>query len=217
MDSLKVPSSNTNQGNPNMPQNPPAASPAMPPVAGGMQPAAQPETQTAETKPMEITITLPTNAYFVSGIRDFTLGLIRNMTEFSEQWAFRFQSVVDELCNNAIEHGSEPGDTIKITFINCQSESIEIIVEDAGSGKVKIAAEELTRIVKERSDPNYVHTGIRGRGLSKIVAEWTDELEFQDTKNGGIKVRVKKFLKDPNLPQSAGNALENPTHLVLNT
>ncbi len=167
-------------------------------------------------KPMEITITLPTNAYFVSGIRDFTLGLIRNMTEFSDQWAFRFQSVVDELCNNAIEYGSKPGDNIIITFINHPKDNIEIIVKDSGSGKVKITAEELTSIVKERTNPQYIHTGIRGRGLSKIVSEWTDELVFNNTGNGGIEARIKKYLKDPNLSQNTGNPLENPTHLVLN-
>ena len=191
----------------------PAGNANVPPQGTGANAPAQP----LENKPMEITITLPTNAYFVSGIRDFTLNLIRNMTQFSEQWAFRFQSVVDELCNNAIEHGSKPGDTIRITFINNPGNSIEIIVRDAGTGKVKISAEELTRIVKERSDPNYVHTGIRGRGLSKIVAEWTDELAFKDTENGGIEVHIKKYLRDPNLPQQSANALENPTHLVLNT
>ncbi|MBU0667911.1 ATP-binding protein [Patescibacteria group bacterium] len=178
-------------------------------------PAGTPE-RVVSGKPMEITITLPTNAYFVSGIRDFTLGLIRNMTEFSEQWAFRFQSVVDELCNNAIEHGSKQGDNIVITFINHPKESIEIIVRDSGSGKAKMSASELNRIVKERTDPHYVHIGIRGRGLSKIVAEWTDELVFSDTETGGIEARVKKYLKDPNLPQQTGNPLENPTHLVLN-
>ena len=181
----------------------------------GVQQTEQEQKESLETKPMKITITLPTNAYFVSGIRDFTLGLIRNMTEFTEQWAFRFQSVVDELCNNAIEHGSNPGDEIKITFINNPGSSLEIIVKDPGTGKVKIDAAELQRVVKERSDPNYVHTGIRGRGLSKIVAEWTDELVFTNTEEGGIEVRIKKFLKDPNLPSQAPNALENPTHLVL--
>lgn len=188
--------------------------PITPPTATneGNQPVEQ-----QAVKPMEITITLPTNAYFVSGIRDFTLNLIRNITEFSEQWAFRFQSVVDELCNNAIEHGSQAGDIIKITFINTPNDSIQIIVEDSGKGKVKSSAEELTRIVKERSDPNYIHTGIRGRGLAKIVSEWTDELTFSDTEQGGIKVQIKKFLRDPNIPQPSANPLENPTHLVLNT
>lgn len=180
-----------------------------------MQPATGISQPTPAVKPMKITITLPTNAYFVSGIRDFTLGLIRNMTEFSEQWAFRFQSVVDELCNNAIEHGSSPGEEIKITFINNPHESIEIIVEDSGTGKSKISAIELDRLVKERTNPSYVHTGIRGRGLSKIVSEWTDELSFLDLQGGGLQVRIKKYLKDPRLEQEMSKVLESPAHLVL--
>jgi len=171
--------------------------------------------QTIETKPVRITITLPTNAYFMSGIRNFTLGLIRNMTEFSEQWAFRFQSIVDELCNNAIEHGSEPGRDITITFVSTPHDSIEILVQDTGSGKNKMNAQELKKLVVERRDPKYVHTGIRGRGLSKIVAEWTDELEFKDIDKGGIEVRIKKFLNDPKLKEMS-QYLESPNHLVLN-
>lgn len=164
---------------------------------------------------MKITITLPTNAYFMSGIRNFTLGLIRNMTEFSEQWAFRFQSIVDELCNNAIEHGSEPGKDITLTFISYSHDSIEIYVKDTGTGKNKMKAEDLQLLIKERRDPNYVHTEIRGRGLSKIVAEWTDELEFKNTEEGGVEVRIKKFLNDPKLKEMT-QYLESPTHLVLN-
>jgi anti-sigma regulatory factor (Ser/Thr protein kinase) len=170
--------------------------------------------QSQEGKPIRIMITLPTNAYFISGIRDFTLGLIRNMTEFSEQWAFRFQSVVDELCNNAIEHGSAPGQEIKITFINYPHDSIEITIEDSGTGKVKLSAKELTAILNERRNPGYQNVGIRGRGLAKIVAEWTDELEFIDLPGGGIKVRIRKYLQDPKLKELS-QFLESPTHLVL--
>jgi hypothetical protein len=56
--------------------------------------------------------------------------------------------------------------------------------------------------------------GIRGRGLSKIVAEWTDELEFTDLPGGGIRVRIRKFLQDPKLKEMS-NFLDSPTHLVL--
>lgn len=174
-----------------------------------------PKIQQGEAKPTEITITLPTNAYFISGIRDFTLALIKNMTEFSEQWAFRFQSVVDELCNNAIEHGSTPGENIKIKFISTPHDSIEIIVEDSGTGKNKMTATDLTMLVNERRNPNYIHKGIRGRGLSKIVAEWTDELVFTDLENGGVQVRIKKYLKDPKI-QEMSKFLDSPNHLVLN-
>lgn len=171
--------------------------------------------QAENQKPTKITITLPTNAYFMSGIRDFTMAMIKNMTHFSEQWAYRFQSVVDELCNNAIEHGSSADREIKISFINNPNDSIEIVVEDSGTGKNKISSEDLKKLVAERSKPGYPFTEIRGRGLAKIVAAWTDELEFTDLPTGGIQVHVKKYLKDPSLSKSIPGMQNDPTHIVL--
>lgn len=170
--------------------------------------------ENAQKDPIKITIILPTNAYFMSGIRDFTLSMIRNMTHFSEQWAYRFQSVVDELCNNAIEFGSAPGKDIVVTFINHPDESIEITVEDTGTGKLKTNADELKKLVAQRSQPGYIFKEIRGRGLAKIVAAWTDELEFIDIPNNGIKVRIKKYLNKPLQPVS-GQVQQDPTHIVL--
>lgn len=164
---------------------------------------------------VKITITLPTNAYFMSGIRDFTLSMIKNMTNFSEQWAYRFQSVVDELCNNAIEHGSSSKREIKVSFINYPGESVEIIVEDSGTGKTKSKAADLQKLVAERSKPGYPFTEIRGRGLAKIVAAWTDELQFEDLANGGLKVKVKKYLKNPALSASVPSMVSAPDHIVL--
>lgn len=144
----------------------------------------------------KITITLPTNAYFMSGIRDFTLNMIKNTTNFPEKWAFRFQSVVDELCNNAIEYGSSAGSDIRITFIYIKDQYLEIDVEDTGTGKNKITAAQLQKIFDERRERGYVFTGIRGRGLVKIVGEWTDEIKFSDKQGGGIIVSVKKYIKN---------------------
>lgn len=172
--------------------------------------------QQQNKEPVRITITLPTNAYFMSGIRDFTLSMIRNMTKFSDQWAYRFQSVVDELCNNAIEHGSSPNHEIKVIFINYPNESIEIVVEDSGTGKDKVKAEDLQKLVAERSKPGYAFNEIRGRGLAKIVSAWTDELKFVDLPTGGIQTRIKKSLNTP-MPdmQASGTVQQDPTHLVL--
>lgn len=166
-------------------------------------------------EPVKITITLPTNAYFMSGIRDFTLSMIRNMTHFSEQWAYRFQSVVDELCNNAIEYGSAPKQEIKVIFINYPDSSVEIIVEDTGTGKNKTSSADLQKFVAERTKPGYPFTELRGRGLAKIVAAWTDELEFSDLENGGMRVRVKKYLNVPSPKQGFGSPIGDPTHVVL--
>lgn len=145
----------------------------------------------------KITITMPSTAYFISGIRDFTLNLVKNTTQFQEKWAFRFQSVIDELCNNAIEYGSLKGSEIRITFKYAKNDYLEIAVEDTGTGKNKIKAEQLQKMFEEKRAPGYVFSGIRGRGLAKIVGEWTDEINFEDRVGGGIKVSVKKYLKDP--------------------
>jgi len=164
-------------------------------------------------KPTKITITLPTEAYFMSGIRDFTLNMIKNTTNFPEKWAFRFQSVVDELCNNAIEYGSAPGSEIRLTFIHVKDQYLEIVVEDTGTGNNKMNAEQLQKLFDDRKAPGYAFTGIRGRGLVKIVGEWTDEIKFEDRPNGGIKVTVKKFLKNP---RQNTQGIEAPQKIALN-
>lgn len=149
-----------------------------------------------ENTPVKISIILPTNAYFMSGIREFTMTVVQNMTGFSEQWAYRFQSVVDELTNNAIEFGSAPGKDIKVTFVSVQDKYIEVYVEDSGTGPSKKSAEEMSAFIEERKnvDPATI-TSIRGRGLSQIVSNWTDTLEFSDNEQGGLTVHVVKSIE----------------------
>lgn len=168
-----------------------------------------------DEQPTKITIIIPTQAYFLSGIRDFVVNLTKNLTGFSIQWAYRFQAVVDELCNNAIEHGSQPGETIHITLISTKKKSLEIMVEDTGTGKEKMSAEQLAELLKKRKqmmDNQYL--GFRGRGLPKIVGEWTDEILFEDIPTGGIRVRVKKYLRKEEDAVLSG-AQKDPSHFVL--
>lgn len=159
----------------------------------------------------KITITLPTNAYFMSGIRDFTLNMIKNTTNFPEKWAFRFQSVVDELCNNAIEYGSSPGSEIRISFNHVPDQYLEITVEDTGTGQGKTTAAQMEQLMAERREPGYAFTGIRGRGLVKIIGEWTDEIHFKDRPEGGLSITVKKYLKDARANEANLQMNENNT------
>lgn len=147
----------------------------------------------AETR---ISIILPTNAYFMSGVRDFTMNIVQNMTGFSKKWAFRFQSIVDELCNNAIEHGSSLGKEVKVTFVSRPGVSIEVVVEDSGTGPEKISAEEILALIRDKKTQlsTNAYSGIRGRGLAQIVSGWTDELKFDNINGGGLKVSALKLL-----------------------
>ena len=169
-----------------------------------------------DNKPVRISILLPTNAYFMSGIRDFTMSFIKNATKFSEQWAYRFQSIVDELCNNAIEYGSTPGQDIKLTLVYTPGDSLEITVEDTGTAKDHKTAADVQKIVDEKKKPGYIHSGIRGRGLSNIVFGWSDEVTFRDIPHGGLMVTAKKKLtQELNTPQTTSSS--DPTHVILPT
>lgn len=193
-----------NLPNPQGPQNAmpaPAAAPTVQPAATSE--AAHPEEQSVLQKsnnklsleaPIKITVILPTNAYFMAGIRDFTMTVTQNMTGFSQQWAFRFQSVVDELTNNAIEFGSAVGENITISFVSVKNKYIEVYVADTGTGTSKMSAADMTQYLETHKniDPTTITT-IRGRGLSQIVANWADKVEFVDNETGGLTAHVIKY------------------------
>lgn len=206
----------------NIPQQPqgqvtPLAPAVQTPVQTGVATAENPEqvvTDAIESKPVEIVFEFPTNAYFVSGIREFVLNLTKNMTGFSEQWAFRFQAVVDELCNNAIEHGSRPGEKLRVTFLSTSS-SLEALVEDTGTGKDKMNPESMKKLLESRQNlTQEQYLGFRGRGLPKIVSEWTDSVVFETSTLGGLCVHIKKDLRKEDDVVSSQQS-NDPTHLVL--
>lgn len=148
----------------------------------------------SKEKVMRIVIVIPSNIYFQSGIRDFSLQMVRNLTESSEQWAFRFQTIVDELCNNAIEHGSQEGEDIALTYYVKPGKWLEFIVEDKGTGPHPLKARQLEAMVDERAKDTKSLGGMRGRGLSRIVKKWADDLTFEDREGGGLRVKMRKNL-----------------------
>ena len=117
-------------------------------------------------------------------------------SDFSENWAYRFQTVVDELCNNAIEHGSEADSYIKITFIAVPDKHIKIKVEDFGKKENPITAKQIEEKNLKTQKTDIKDLGLRGRGLALIVSKWTDKLEIKDTKDGGHIVEITKNLND---------------------
>jgi anti-sigma regulatory factor (Ser/Thr protein kinase) len=169
--------------------------------------------QNNSDKPVEIKIELPTNAYFMSGIRDFTLSLIENMTDFSSQWAYRFQSVVDELANNAIEHGSSANDKILVTFFAIANKEIKIVVEDHGHPEKPMKAEQVMTQMEKNKNKDKSEFSIRGRGLAFIVDKWTDKLEITDRPSGGLRIAVTKYLNDENFKTS--DRSDDPKNIII--
>ena len=100
---------------------------------------------------------------------------------FNHQQAERLRSVTDELCNNAIEHGSQPTSEVLLE-VQSDENAMKITCQDQGHGNTLKAAD----IQKRISGEEPIETG-RGRGLKMIVQSFVDELRFEDRKEGGIK------------------------------
>ena len=93
-------------------------------------------------------INIPASMTFSSILRDLIGSLIQNDTKFSSKWKHRIQLMADELINNAIEHGSSPGSIVKITLTIHNNSDFEIVIEDTGTGKKQMNAEELMSFAK---------------------------------------------------------------------
>ena len=115
-----------------------------------------------------IAIAMLSNIEFSPRIRELVLSIIRNNTEFSSRWACRLQSVIDELVNNAIEHGSDGKSLVTLTiFLSTADGSLEFTIADTGTGNKKTTAAALTKKMQENYEIMKLNplsnTTIRGR------------------------------------------------------
>lgn len=122
----------------------------------------------SEHKRKVISISMLSSMEFSPRIRELVLSVIRNNTNFSSRWACRLQSVIDELVNNAIEHGSDGNSLVTITiFLSTVDGSLEVTIADMGTGKKKTTAEILTKKMRENYEIMKINpllnTSVRGR------------------------------------------------------
>ena len=162
-------------------------------------PSAQANVKTRQDKINQVKISFPPDVFFVSGLRDFVGSMARTMAKLDGAWVFRIQLIVDELCNNAVEHGSEIEDgEVHLELKVTPGKRLDIVVEDRGVHPLKADASEIEQRVKEKHKKHAIADweSVRGRGLSHIVLPLVDELEFIDLDDGGLRAHITKYLSD---------------------
>lgn len=110
---------------------------------------------------------------------------------FKEREAYQIELIVDEICNNALEHGGlSPQDKLKV-ICNFDEGYLDLAVKD--KGKREFNLEEI--LVKEREllegkklPENFP---VRGRGLT-IVKKFVDSITIETEEEGRIVKIVKK-------------------------
>lgn len=167
----------------------------------------------SEHKRKVISISMLSSMEFSPRIRELVLSVIRNNTSFSSRWACRLQSVIDELVNNAIEHGSDGNSLVTITiFLSTVDGSLEVTIADMGTGKKKTTAAILTKKMRENYEIMKINpllnTSVRGRWLAQIVLNWSDVFDIQDNNQGGLTTKITKYLtpdcQEPPKKEEAG-------------
>jgi anti-sigma regulatory factor (Ser/Thr protein kinase) len=147
---------------------------------------------------LEVKFKIPAYLGFVPIIRN-AIESIAYLFSFSDKDAYELKLAFDEICNNAIEHGSKGED--KDISIECQFDNkiATITVKDSGSPEFNVeeVLKEGQRLMEEEAAKPKLDTVRRKRGLM-IVKKFVDTLDITSNPNGTVVKMVKK-IHDNNL------------------
>lgn len=142
----------------------------------------------------EISFRMSAYLGFVPGVRS-AIGRIAYNFGFDDRESYEIETIIDEICTNAIEHGSQGQD--KDVVVDCRFDNnvVEISIKDSGSPsfKVKEILTECERLMKEEAAKIKLDTIRRGRGLM-IVKNFVDKFEISANVDGTL-VQLKKSHK----------------------
>ena len=138
----------------------------------------------------QIRIVLPNDIALICAVRNFIRTLATRLG-FHPSRVDDIELVVDELCNNAMEHGSDPHSSISL-IITLRDHVLDILVRDEGKGGE--GGRWLSRIDSIRRRRNSPLSE-RGHGIY-LVEILADHLVFCENEMGGTDVRAIFFKLD---------------------
>ncbi|MDP1853006.1 MAG: ATP-binding protein [Candidatus Omnitrophota bacterium] len=146
----------------------------------------------------KLKIEIPNEFSFVRGVRVCVSNIASNFG-FSDREAYQIETIVDELCNNAIEHGGGRNKVLKekdAIKIECgfKPGELEFCVNDSGGEGFNL--KDVLKRNKQLIQKNRLLDNLdkRGRGLL-IIQRFVDELKV-DTSKGGTAVKIIKKAKN---------------------
>jgi len=131
--------------------------------------------------PLNYKITFPADYKNIAPIREMVFHTAE-LQGFEKNQAEHARSIVDELCSNAIEHGSQPTSEVLLE-VHSDENTIRITCQDQGHGNKLKAAD-----IKEVMSKEVPIEKKRGRGITMIVKAFAEALEIEDREGGGISI-----------------------------
>jgi len=137
-----------------------------------------------------VRVRFPSELRFVPSIRQF-VSKVANQKGYGNRDSFRIETIVDELCNNAVEHGSPDRSCLVDVSMKIDRRKIELKVVNM-SDPAKVEA--LREVGKALQVPREAALNKRGRGLALVKMLSTD---FSiDSSDVGTSVHVTKLRED---------------------
>jgi anti-anti-sigma factor len=145
-----------------------------------------------ERQPEKIQISFPPFLKIVPPLRQLVSRIARQKG-YGNRDSFRIETIVDEICNNAVEHG-KPGanELIDLTIV-IDPDKIEIDVRNM-SDPEKIESLTAQLLPENEKTGKLKPDAKRGRGLT-LIKMLSDELSVECTEQGTC-VRVKKVREE---------------------
>lgn len=140
-----------------------------------------------------INMRIPAVLEFVPSIRESVVDFAQ-LCGLAKKTIFQIETIIDELCNNAIEHGAQ--DEYKMIDVLCSigETDIEISVYNGYSFKAmkeKTGYEIEKSMEKWADSPNKTENDFRGRGLA-LVKRFSDRFDINSSLDGTWVYVVKK-------------------------
>ncbi len=132
-----------------------------------------------------VTLSFPSQLRYVPSIRQM-ISRIALQKGYSSRDAFRIETIVDEVCNNAVEHGAQSSEHNIDLSVGIDSKKIEIKVINLSNPEKIEALKELASTVSSEAVSDMANK--RGRGLA-LIKMLSNDLTI-DISNGGTSVHV---------------------------
>ncbi len=146
----------------------------------------------------DIQLQIPSAAFYIEPVRAFVGNLAQSLG-FSRKRVADIQLVLDEICSNAVHHGSADATVGVKLCISIDTDALEIIVRDTGGRHTEkknwLTHERLSEIEMNRSPSNE-----SGHGIF-IAKSLSDMHKMQPNRDGGTDVRVAFRFSKPRNPE----------------
>lgn len=139
-----------------------------------------------------IELKVPSNVYYIESVRAF-IGKLSETLRFSKRRVSDIQLTIDEICSNAVYHGSTCLSSQILLHIYVDTKTLKIVVRDTGKADTRdwLTPAKLEDIQERRSP-----TGESGHGLYLIKC-LADEHKLKQNSLGGTDVTAIFYRKEP--------------------